>query len=334
MPIYQSDPKRLPDSEFLPGSVEYLVAGNVCRLLDGRRTPGVIEEVFHDSAMFRWRITDFEHKGKHWDLPAEWVFRAQFAKDAQKISPDQLQELERVIEYFNGELVIEPRDGERAVTEAEIASLERSAQQWLRENSTFIADGNRLDLTARTGSELLAADLVAYLDAHNLAEHEARTAENYVLNPHSGEWIKGMEIVLAEMGLVGYRDKIARTPDIFEGLGSKQHRRKYLMHRLAFVRAYFRLLDIGEVVLYRGMKTESELKRVERRLISCSFNLRVSRELSDFSREKRYRNSYLAKLVVPVERLWMTFLETSQMNREYREAEAVILASPDDPVMW
>ncbi|MBN1114919.1 MAG: hypothetical protein JXA66_06225 [Oligoflexia bacterium] len=71
MSIYQHNKGMLPDLEFIPGSIEYLVPGNKCRLLDNRRTPGVIESYFNDSAMFRWRILDFEDKDKYWDMPVE-----------------------------------------------------------------------------------------------------------------------------------------------------------------------------------------------------------------------------------------------------------------------
>lgn len=85
MAVYQRNKDMLPESEFVPGQIAYLVAGNHCRLLDGRRTPGVIEAYFPESAMFRWRILDFEDKGKFWDVPAEDATRYQFAKGAKTI---------------------------------------------------------------------------------------------------------------------------------------------------------------------------------------------------------------------------------------------------------
>ena len=41
---------------------------------------------------------------------------------------------------------------------------------------------------------------------------------------NSGEWMKGMLIVLAEMGLVSYSGRVVRTPDLFEGIGAKARR--------------------------------------------------------------------------------------------------------------
>ena len=71
MSIHKSNKNALPDSEFISGEIQFIVKGNICRLLDGRRTPGVIEDYFPESGMFRWRITDFEDEGSYWDVPVE-----------------------------------------------------------------------------------------------------------------------------------------------------------------------------------------------------------------------------------------------------------------------
>ena len=39
------------------------------------------------------------------------------------------------------------------------------------------------------------------------------------------------------------------------------------------------------------------------------------------------------KATVPVERLFMTCVETAAMNRQYREAEVLILGGPEDPFL-
>ena len=57
MSTHEDDENTRPDREFVPGKLSMVVDGNQCRLLDGRRTTGVIEKVFEDRAMFRWRIT-------------------------------------------------------------------------------------------------------------------------------------------------------------------------------------------------------------------------------------------------------------------------------------
>jgi hypothetical protein len=87
------------------------------------------------------------------------------------------------------------------------------------------------------------------MSKNNLIQQEKLTTNSFVLNPESGEWIKGLKIVLAEMGLVTYRGKKVRTDNIFESAGNKNLRREYIIHRLAFMRAFFELMDVKEVLL-------------------------------------------------------------------------------------
>jgi hypothetical protein len=172
--------------------------------------------------------------------------------------------------------------------------------------------------------------MIQYMASLNLGELEKKTAENIVLNPYSGEWVKGMQIILAEMGLADYKGKAPRTRDIFAGLGAKYKRRNYLIRRLAFVRAYFHLSGIREVVLYRGMSTEQGWRQASRTFLSCTFSLEVAESFCHFEREGKFRHSYLLKNTFPVERLFMTYLETKAMNQQYKEAEALVLCGRED----
>jgi hypothetical protein len=86
MSIHESNANSLPDSDFVKGDIKYLVKQNKCRLLDGRRTPGYIEDYFVDSAMFRWRITDFEDKGGYWDVPAENISSYQILNGSRELN--------------------------------------------------------------------------------------------------------------------------------------------------------------------------------------------------------------------------------------------------------
>lgn len=57
MGLHQNDANKKTDDLFDNGRLDYLVVGNRCRLLDGRRTEGYIEEIHCDEGYFRWRIT-------------------------------------------------------------------------------------------------------------------------------------------------------------------------------------------------------------------------------------------------------------------------------------
>jgi len=327
MPVHQSDPDRAPDSAYVPGELAHLVPGNHCRLLDGRRTPGVIESIDDVSGFFRWRITAFEDEGRSWDVPLERVTRYQFERASNRNGPERVRALRGVVDRLSEPLTIASTSPARRAVDREILKTERVADRWLEDESGFFASGRSLDLTIRDGPDALARDLQRYLEAQSeeLLQIEAKTAEAIVLNPNSGEWIKGMLIVMAESGLVGYSGTIVRTSGLFDGIGARDLRRAYLVHRLAFVRAAFRRAGYADVVVYRGMVSESRWLEPARSVVSCTFSLRVARSFAGFDRSSRFKTSYLMKLTVPIERLWMTFCETEQLNGRYREAEALVL---------
>lgn len=327
VPIHQSDPERKPDSEYVPGELAYLLLGNRCRLLDGRRTSGVIESVDERSGFFRWRITAFEDEGRAWEMPLEVVTRYQFERGSKRRSAEQVAMLQATAKRLSQPLVIEAEPAARARTEAEISETEGLANRWLDQESSFFAHHNSFQLGSRLGPADLGADLQRYMQhqSEEFKEIEARTVQGVVLNPDSGEWIKGMLIAMAEAGLVDYSGTIVRTPSLFEGIGSKELRRAHCVHRLAFVRAAFRRAGYSEVTVYRGMSSESNWLTRDRSFVSCTFSLRVARSFASFDQTGRFKTSYLMKLTIPIEQLWMTHCETAAMNGRYAEAEALVL---------
>ncbi|MFO7637390.1 MAG: hypothetical protein R6W96_08785 [Clostridia bacterium] len=325
MGLHEYDKDMKSDHDFVKGQLRHLVEGNKCRLLDGRRTPGIIEEYMDDCAMFRWRIMNFEDRGKCWELPVEDIVKFQFDTDAQLLDEKHLLFIKETLKKHQKPLTIWARKKDRDASEADIGKVKLEAMSWLEENSCFLQAGGRIDFSFLQDHSLLRADFLVYMKSAGLEEEEKKTAENMVLNPHSGEWIKGLGIVLAEMGLVSFKGGIPRTPGIFKGMGEKGNRRRYLVHRLAFIRALFGMQGIGEVVVYRGMSCEHPLRDVPRMFLSCTFSREVAEAFSDFDRDSMFKNSYLLKLTCPPEALFMTCLETEAMNRQYREAEALLL---------
>ncbi|MHC4774461.1 MAG: hypothetical protein ACYTBR_04230, partial [Planctomycetota bacterium] len=77
MSIYQSAPDPVPDSEFEAGELRHLVAGNVGRLLDPRRTPIAVVDIRPRVGLFVVRLEAFEDKGACWEIPFEEVDRYQ-----------------------------------------------------------------------------------------------------------------------------------------------------------------------------------------------------------------------------------------------------------------
>jgi hypothetical protein len=328
MGIHEYDKNMAPDSDFTPGEPGLLREGNRCRLLDPRRTPGVIERYFPESATFRWRISAFEHVGKFWDLPAEDVTRFQFEKGSRRLGAEEAAAIARAIETYGAPLRIEPSDESRRLAEAEVDEARDRAVEWLRRESAFFSLGEGLDLGSRTGPRALSRDLLEYMGSLKLREVETRTAENIVLNPRSGEWVKGMEIVLAEMGLARFDGTVTRTHDVFQGRGDRETRRAYLVSRLGFVRAYFGMLGVDGVRLYRGVFIGGVRPKQSGSLVSYTFSREVARSFSEPEARGPVDDPVLVEKLVPVRCLFATYLETEAMNAEYKEAEALVLEDP------
>ncbi|MBI9014767.1 MAG: hypothetical protein JEZ08_21230 [Clostridiales bacterium] len=324
MSIHQYNPNKRADSDYIEGSISYLQKGNKCRLLDGRRTPGFIENIDYESGMFKWRITDFEDKDNHWDVPFEKVTSYQFDNICTPLSTEETKRIQTIITELDQPLTILSSEESYQITERKIEELKLEAVVWLNSNSTFLASEEILDFSSNIGSERLANDLIQYMRQHKLEELESKTADYIVLNPNSGEWIKGMSIMLAEMGIVSFVGKGIRTKDIFTGIGTKSLRKAYLLHRLAFLRAVFSILNIKHIPLYRGMCSEVEWRKSNNTLMSFTFNNSVAKSFSGFDGDDRFRNAYFLKATVPMSKIFMTYLETHQMNERYKEAEALL----------
>jgi len=329
MGLHQNNENKQSDDMFVEGDYSYLVVNNECRLLDGRRTPGYIECIDLDSAMFTWRITDYEDQGNCWFIPFSEVFRYQFKIESVTLSDDDAMDFEKADQSYVGQLEIIASEENRLNSEMQIEVQKKAALEWLsfNKNSGVFEE---VKLGANSHVEKIAALFQEYMKSNELDEMERLTAEDVVLNPNSGEWIKGMIITLAEMGLLNcYVPKI-RTKDIFTGLGTKENRRNYLLHRLAFVRAMFEELSKEDVILYRGMASEGKWMNKKRSLLNMTFSKEVAEAFASFDLEM-YKTSYIMRTEISVKDLLMTYLETAQMNERYQEQEAVVLAKNE---MW
>lgn len=326
MSIHQQHEYKRPDSEFVSGDIQYIVPGNSGRLLDGRRTPGMIESYDPDSAMFIWRITDFEDKGKCWEIPADKIGSYQFELNSAKLTDDDVALIHQRCNKLDKRLIIQGEDVDYQQSRMIIDNTAIKVKEWMKQHSNFIKKGCSIFSNDGVGNKDLYEDMMTYMTHNNLAELETKTAQQLVLNPNSGEWIKGLRIVMAEMGLIDFDEKIPRTKDIFKGIGTKEYRRKYIIHRMAFVQAFFQLLGIDKVTLYRGMSTSSKLRDTPRTILSTTYSLEVAQSFADLaSKDEDVTYSYCVKFVYPVTNLFMTFFETQEFNGRYKEQEMLIL---------
>jgi hypothetical protein len=190
-----------------------------------------------------------------------------------------------------------------------------------------------LDALSYDHAQVIGHCLTGFMESVSLGDQEELTSQTYVLNPFSGEWIKGLEIACAELGLKEFTGAAPRTSDLFLGPGNKQLRKKYIIHRLAFVRTLFRSLGHHEVVLFRGMAAEGNWHVHSTRFFSSwTFSKEVAEAF--VACNKRAKHSYLLKRTMSIEKLFLTYVETAAMNRQYREREAIVIHDRDDEMLW
>ena len=327
--VHQFDPDMLPDSEFVDGELKYLVPGNAARMLDPRRTPVRVLGCKIGPGFFSVEVLDFEDKGALWDLPYEWVDSVQFARGSSEASDEEVASFQDAIERLDLPLRIPADPTARENTERRITAARAEAGDWLDQESQFLRSGSTLDLSARRGSEALQHDFKRYMTSHDLWATEDALATQWVSNPYSGEMVKGHAIVLAGLGLVEFDGRRLRDPGTLAGPMNESRRSDHIVRRLAFIREVFERLDRATVLLYRGAAFPGPpQKRAPDSLVSATFSLDVAMSL--FDERNPETTGVLVRQSVPVTRLFMSYLETEQMNRQYAEAEAVLLNDPSN----
>lgn len=330
MSVYQRDPEMAPDADFEPGDLVHLVPGNRGRLLDPRRTPVLLTTVREATGMFTVRIEAFEDRGAEWEIPFERVGIFQFERPASRASSTVVQGFERIRQKFNQPLVIGCDETTTKETRSWLAQAREDARAWFEAESSFFRARRPTlpDPAQRRGDERLFNDLHAYCKAWDVDAIEGAFATRFVSNPSSGELVKGHRIVMAELGLVPFTGTIVRDPTLFEGGWSKRDRGEHIVRRLAFVSTLFELLGHADVCLYRGMSSREPLHTpANRTFVSATFSEDVAR--SHFEIDDEAQVSVLYRQRVPVDRIFMTYVETEAMNRMFLEAEAVLLVDPD-----
>ena len=323
-PVYASDPHAEPDSSFVPGTLAHLVPGNRGRLLDPRRTPISIVDVDARRGAFVVRVEAFEDAGAEWELALEDNGNFQFERGVPTADPARTGELERAVARFARDIEIDVDDATHRASLALLAARRDEAAAWLVAQHPEPAIDLEAHVVRREGSPELCEVRTGFLRERGLLELDEALSAAFVTNPRAGELVKGHAIVLAELGLCADRGRVPRDPDIFAGEMSRTRRREHLLWRLSFTQAVLNHIGIEELTLYRGAASDGEL--VPRRagsFVSATFSRAVAE--SHFEGGPSTRVAVLWRERVPAERAFMTFLETSAMNRRFQEAEAVLI---------
>ncbi len=326
MPVYASDPDAAADDQFEPGRLEHLVVGNAGRLLDPRRTPVSVTGIELASGLFVVEVTAFEDQGAKWRVPFEEVGRFQFLRGAAQAGAGALALYGAAVTRFDRLASIEATAAEAATTRARLGE-ERAI---VRERLDALGVSSWLDATAcierREGDPALASIAKAILAERGLAGLDHAFAEQYVSNPWSGDLVKGHAIVAGELGIAAYHGKVARDPECFAGEWTKPRRSEHLLVRLALSAELWSRAGLGELVLYRAMTSETALTaRPPTVFVSATFAREVAEE--QFAGGPRTRSAALYRQATALERVFMSFWETPELNGAYREAEAILIGS-------
>ncbi len=326
--IFQFNPDMARDSDFEPGELQHLVAENLGRLLDPRRTPVRLIALHLETGMFEVELLDFEDKGAHWLHPFEAIGKYQFALGSASAPDQQIERFRDVIHRLDRHLSISCDERVSKETRAILMTERERARAWLSSESRFFASGERFQPRALDGIPLLYKDLQAYMDYQGLIEMEHRFATQWASNSESGELIKGFRVVVAELGLSPFEGKVVRDPNLFDEPWSKQHRAQYILKRMAFVQEVFSQNGIERPMLYRTLTCAGPLERrnTKRSFISGTFNRDVAEAL--FAEHDMTRTIAMYRQTVPLERLFMTYLETQQFNHPFKESEAELICDP------
>ena len=318
-----------PDTDFVPGAPSHLVPGNSGRMLDRRRTPVRVAAIRFETGTWTCEVLAFEDRGARWELPFERVAAFQFARDALSLDQAALERVRAAIRRFDRDGTRPLDRAARATTARRIATLRKVVAAWLATESISVAQGVRPDPGSLDGSPELAADLEAFMRLRGLWDIEYAVSTVLVSHPGAGEVVKGHELALAELGLAAYHGTIVRDPATLAGPWAMSRRRTHILTRLAFVREAFTALGIGPPVLYRAISSESPLAaRHPGGLVHATFSLEVAMSL--FGDSSDGTSARLDRQVVPLDRVFMTYLETAAMNRQFHEAEAVLQGDPDN----
>jgi hypothetical protein len=324
--MYQADSEALPDDRFAPGELGWLVAGNEGRLLDARRTPVRVTAIDLRHGFFEIEITAFEDKGARWLVPLEEVTRYQFSPEGMRASASEITRMTDTIKRLNVALEVTPDQETRRNSEQKIAAERARARDWLTVHGAPDSIDPAPFIDSRRGSPEAFRWLAHYLadsEPTGLADMDDELATRYVSNPRSGDLIRAHLITAARLGLSSYRGKAIRDEAALSGKWAEKRRAEHIIIRAAFTQALWERADRPRLMVYRGigLHAQEELKPRAIPLISATFSRAIAE--SHFNSE-RANTAALLRVRLPVERLYMTFLETPAMSKQYLEADAVL----------
>jgi hypothetical protein len=332
MTVYEFDRDSAPDSDYVSGALDLLVAGNRGRLLDSRRTPVQVTAVHPDTGAFQIEILAFEDRGARWELGLEEITHFQFERDAARAAPRQIRELDAAQQRFGVEISIDPDPAAFDRTAEAIATERARVRRALALDSVSAVD-LAIQVQMREGHPAITTAVEELLEARGLAEVDEAFATAFVSNPRSGELVKGHSVVLAELGLCRYQGPVVRDPQRAFDTWPKARRAEHIVLRLALVRELYSLLRTHAITLFRAAAHEGPVpSSPPRSFVSATFSREVAEE--HFAGGPRTTAAVMWRQETPADRLFMTFLETAALTRQFKEAEAILIAGSETGALF
>jgi hypothetical protein len=269
-------------------------------------------------------------QGARWWVPFEDVRRYQFASSSQIATDSTVAAYSEIARRFDRPLAVEAHPEARAASLELIRAGRVAAGEWLDAEGLVSVDAIER-MAVREGDTRSCRLLRAYLAKRDLLEMDADFSQAFVSNPDAGELVKGHAIVLAELGLCRYAGKAVRSPRLFTEAFTKQRRATHILTRLAFTQALWsRAVPLG-APLYRAIASDGALdQRTASSFVSATFSADIA--IDHFRGGPTTRAAAILRQSTPVERLFMTFLETPAMSRQFKEAEAILIGDPASPM--
>jgi hypothetical protein len=198
--VYQSDPGAAPDSEFVPGGLRHLVAGNRGRLLDARRTPVHVTGVWPQTGFFEVEINAFEDVGARWLVPLESVSSYQFAAGGVTAGGADLAALREAVARCDVQITVTAGPAAREHAQRRLAGECSRAEVWLTGHGAPAGFDPQPFISTCPGWPQAQDWLGGYLASRGLAAIEEQITAGYVSNPWAGDLVLGHLIVMANSG--------------------------------------------------------------------------------------------------------------------------------------
>jgi len=271
----------------------------------------------------------FEDKGARWLIPLEEVTHYQFALDSARAEAVAVASMEEIIRQLDVTVEIAVDQDSHRESMQKIAAERARADAWLAAHGA----PDKIDVTAHIASRRGSPEAVRWLADYlaeclpaGLPDMDRQLAASYVSIPGSGDLVRAHLIAAARLGLCGYQGKAIRDMSSLSGPWTEERRAAHIITRTGFVQALWRRATHPRLMIYRGigLQGDAELETSSVALISATLSRAVAE--SHFNSE-RCPAAALLRRQLPVERLFMTFLETSAMNGKYLEAEAVLFGN-------